>query len=1042
MNDHSRHGTRSTLTTDGALAASTAFSSRSWVIVLLLALASATASAVATESNAAPKSTKRQTPWASSKVAGMPDPPLPYDFEVAFPKLKFQRPLALTDAPGSDRLFVVENHGLVFSFPADPSVERPDLFLDVKALFPNLASVYGLTFHPDFESNRTFFICYVLSGTDPDGSRVARMRATSDDPPRAIAETHEVVYSWLAGGHNGGCLKFGPDGYLYITTGDGTGPNPPDRHRVGQDVSNVLSSILRIDVDRRATGLKYAIPPDNPFLHLPQARPEIFAFGFRNPWKMSFDRLTGELWVGDVGWEMWELVYRVEKGDNYGWSVVEGPQPVHPEDPVGPAPIVPPVVAHDHYESRSITGGFVYRGERLKDLAGAYVYGDFSTGKMWGLRYDGERVTSLVELVNTPLQIVAYGEDHHGELYFVDYERTGRIYRLKRNDTPDRSAEFPRLLSQTGLFESTRDLKPASGVVPYEVNSPLWQDGTVAQRLLAIPGEAQIDASSQRWTFPEGTVIARTVFTRGALEASAERVTADTLATTTVKALATSAAPVAAAVPAGASASRRLETQILHLESAEWRPYTYIWNDAGSDAELAPAEGLQRDPTARRESDANTQSRANGWRIASRAECSVCHTDKLGSVLGVDEIQLDRDVSHDGRRENQLQRLERLGLLASRRQRPKEYAAMVDPFDAAAGLTARARSYLHSNCYHCHRPGGGGTSMIHLNYRLPLEQTLTIGARPSQGDFGLEAPAVIAAGDPYASVLFYRMSKHGRGRMPHAGATEIDQRGVDLIHDWIVSLGDVTAARDEAQATEQFAAQIANQVRSRSNGNKAPENSPPRAWSPRRALALSHALASQTRIGGQSMVATARRQLIAAGSQADDINVRELFERFLPPERRTKRLGPQIDPKEVLSRRGNVTRGRHAFFFGVASQCRSCHSIQRKGGSVGPDLSQIGKKYTREKILETLLSPSLEIEEKYRSYALVTTNGEVVAGILIDNSDRAVVIKTADGKEIRRSHGDIASLSMQEQSLMPEGLLREFTAQDAADLVDYLASLK
>jgi hypothetical protein len=155
---------------------------------------------------------------------------------------------------------------------------------------------------------------------------------------------------------------------------------------------------------------------------------------------------------------------------------MEGPQPVHPEGKRGPTPILPPVKAHDHFEARSITGGFVYRGTRLEALAGAYIYGDYSTGKLWGLRYDGERLTWFKELVDTSLQIVAFGEDHDGELYIVDYERTGRIYRLIPNRKEDNSQAFPRTLSATGLFTSVADENPAPGVIPYAVNAEMWQD--------------------------------------------------------------------------------------------------------------------------------------------------------------------------------------------------------------------------------------------------------------------------------------------------------------------------------------------------------------------------------------------------------------------------------------------------------------------------------------------------------------------------------------------------------------------------------------
>ena len=193
----------------------------------------------------------------------------------------------------------------------------------------------------------------------------------------------------------------------------------------GQDISDLLSSILRIDVDRVENGKNYAVPRDNPFVKTAGARPEVWAYGFRNPWKMSFDPKSGDLWVGDVGWEMWEYLFRVESGGNYGWSLFEGRQPVRPNDKRGPTPVLPPTVDHDHTEARSITGGRFYYGNRLKDLHGAYIYGDYVTGKFWGVRHDGKKVTWQKHLADSSLQVIDFCEgakgEGDGELYILEH---------------------------------------------------------------------------------------------------------------------------------------------------------------------------------------------------------------------------------------------------------------------------------------------------------------------------------------------------------------------------------------------------------------------------------------------------------------------------------------------------------------------------------------------------------------------------------------------------------------------------------------------
>ena len=385
--------------------------------------------------------------------------------------------------------------------------------------------------------------------------------------------SERVILKFYSGGHNGGCLDFGNDGYLYISTGDASVPSPPDVMMTGQDCSDLLSSVLRIDVDHEEPGRFYRVPPDNPFVSVAGVRPEIWAFGFRNPWKMSFDRSTGELWVGDVGWELWELIFKVKRGGNYGWSVMEGPQPVNVEARRGPAPISPPLKAHPHSEAASITGGYVYHGKRLPELAGTYVYGDYQSGIIWGFRSQGDTITWQHELARTPLHLVAFGETNDGELYLLDHDRTHQIYRLVPNAASKQPHDFPRRLSQTGLFASTRDHQPAPGVISYSVNAPLWTDGARAERLLAVPGDGKIGVDPQGiWRFPQGSVLARTV--------SFEQ------------------------EPGKVASSRRMETQILHLEAEAWRPYSYLWNDDQTDAVLVDASGADPDrcgPSARRQ---------------------------------------------------------------------------------------------------------------------------------------------------------------------------------------------------------------------------------------------------------------------------------------------------------------------------------------------------------------------------------------------------------------------------------------------------------
>ena len=237
----------------------------------------------------------RRPPWTTSTIKGSPDPPLPFIAERAFANLTFTNCLDIGSIPGTDRLFVVEQSGKIYSFENQPDVVDKELFADFAANIEGVGQTYSLVFHPDFLSNRYCYVCYIIGGNIDDGTHVARFQITDTDPPQVDWSTEETIITWVSGGHNGCTLKFGHDGCLYISTGDGAGPNPPDTKRTGQDVSDLLSSILRIDVDHPSGDRNYSIPDDNPFIDVPEARGEVWAFGLRNHWRMSVDRKTGDL---------------------------------------------------------------------------------------------------------------------------------------------------------------------------------------------------------------------------------------------------------------------------------------------------------------------------------------------------------------------------------------------------------------------------------------------------------------------------------------------------------------------------------------------------------------------------------------------------------------------------------------------------------------------------------------------------------------------------------------------------------------------------
>jgi putative heme-binding domain-containing protein len=988
---------------------------------------------------AKPATLPRRLPWTTSHVTGTPEPPPPYRTQRLFPKLGFKNPVVLSFAPGSKRIFVGDQGGKVWSFPNDPAVEKADLVLDVKEIIKtnpgnervkNLEALYGLTFHPDFARNRYCYVSYVVSGEGrgpdkrlTDGTRVSRFKVTDTDPPRCIPESEQIVISWLQGGHNGGCLHFGPqDGCLYISTGDGGFANPPDGLNAGQDLSHLLSKVLRIDVDHPADGLAYSIPKDNPFVNLPGTRGETWCYGLRNPWKIGFDRQTGDLWLGDVGWELWELVYRVQKGANYGWSVVEGPQQVHPERKTGPTPILPATVEIPHTDGVSVTGGYVYRGQKLPELNGTYLFGDWETRRVWGVKWDGEKATPMRDLVDPTVRLVAFCEDPAGELLLMDYD-DGSIHELVRNEASGANQSFPIKLSDTGLFASVRDHRPAPGVLPFTINAEQWADHATAERFVAIPGDGTVTLRKQKQAvtgsmfqssadWPKDSVLVKTN------SLATERGKPDT--------------------------RRRIETQLLHFDGRFWRGYSYRWNEAQTDATLVSATGSQ-DTLKISDADAPGGQRQQTWHFSSRVECARCHNQWAEYALAFNLRQLNRDHNFGGTTANQLLAFEQMGLVklpdlnppvspptpaagpeATDRERlAKVYGPLADLHDDTASLDARARSYLHANCAHCHRTGGGGSAYVELQAEVALDATKVLDVRPTQGTFGIANARIVAASDPFRSTLYYRISKTGSGRMPHIGSEIVDERGVHLIHDWIrqlpvhsleLALIDRLKSLTDPAALVDTINELLGKVSS--------------------AILLSRAVQEGR------LPASVRTRVIDMAAAHADAAVRDQFEKYLPDERRPKRLGSVVNTTALLAAPGNSERGRNLFFNVATVQCKTCHVIAGTGGKVGPDLSQIGKKYNKAQLLESVLEPSKFIDPKYITRLVETTAGKVVTGLLIEQTEKEVVLRDAKDQLIRIPANEIELLVPQRQSIMPDLQLRDLTLEQVADLLEFMAGLK
>ncbi len=697
--------------------------------------------------------------------------PVPVDVEVTFPYPEaeavgdFYKVTKVLQAPGDNsRWYLLEQEGLIKYFDIDDPdnvVTWLDFTGNIK--FDGEMGLLGLAFDPDYPNTPEVYVTYTgypdpVLEEDPE-FRLSRIILDDTEQPQNTTEEillrqdQDTIY------HHGGDLRFGDDNMLWVSTGDDS------KATEAQDTDSTYGAILRLDV--RGVGYPlpgYNIPPGNAFPTPPgdpgyrcgdeivnsNNCPEIWAWGFRNPWRWSFDPVdSNKLWVGDVGYNDWEEVSLVEAGKNYGWGCFEGNTVNVLSNKPCIGPFEPPVFDYSHNGSNAaVIGGFVYRGSAMPGLVGKYIFGDVMTGRIYALTPDGNGGYSDEILLTTSGGITGFAEGPGNEIYFSRWI-PGRIGKLVPGDDapePDDGDNVPENLVDTGCVDPADPTQPAAGLVPYDVRAKLWSDGADKHRAMAIPDGTQVTVDADGdFIYPVGSVLYKDFWLNNKI----------------------------------------IETRLLMKRQdgsdAKWEGFSYEWNAEQTEATLTSGKTTTID--------------GQEWTFPNQVQCRNCHTEAANHALGPEVVQLNHDIVYEqsGNTANQLETLEAIDYLSAPLGDVDGLSTMPDPFDVNADLGDRARAYLHANCAGCHRPGSVVPSPMDFRYDTPLDSIAACDEPPGLGDLGIGPSArLIAPGSAADSVIVKRMDERTGEQMPPLGTAIVDDDAILLISNWIDSLSGCT----------------------------------------------------------------------------------------------------------------------------------------------------------------------------------------------------------------------------------------------------------
>jgi len=652
-------------------------------------------------------------------------------------------PSTLFQLPSDDaHWYVLRQSGFIVRFNNLASANQLTEMLNIDDRVDSSGNEMGLLGaapHPDFINNRFVFLYYTArNSSSAIETRVTRYKVNSDGTFDRNSELLILSFRRPFSNHVGGHMAFDQQGYLYIASGDGGSGGDP--LNMGQNLNELLGKVLRIDINNTADGKNYAIPSDNPFMNIANRRPEIWAYGLRNPWRFSFDKVTNELWLGDVGQSAWEEINLITRGGNYGWGEMEGEGCNSGRPNCSLLNKIKPIHSiNQNTGACSVMGGYVYRGAAFPTAYGKYFFTDYCEHTMRSITPATNGSISLAAQGNLPASAVSFAQDNKGELFVIGQGSAGQqIFKMQATAGNMQAGSTATKLSETGCVNSAAPKQAANGMIPYDVKSPLWSDGAEKQRYLSLPNNTQVTlAANGDFNFPIGSVLMKH-FTFG---------------------------------------EKFIETRLFAHGQLGWQGFSYEWNDAQTEATLL---------NAAKDKNINNVN----WHFPSAGQCLQCHTSAAGFSLGLETKQLNGEFLYPASQKtaNQLTTLAHIGIFTSPLTNTQKTEKLYSLNDTQATTQQKARSYLHTNCADCHQPNGPTPVNIDLRFGTPLAQMNICNIAPVAGEVGITNARIVAVGDPLKSTLVKRMQVTDAMQMPPLARSVIDTQAVQIMSDWISGL--------------------------------------------------------------------------------------------------------------------------------------------------------------------------------------------------------------------------------------------------------------